>query len=91
MNLRRDLSLFPQVSGVLENNDYLDKWKDHPNVMYARPLVQPGHKCVCVEDGLPTWVAELMVSKGTAQESIDFINQIVASLEIPITPSHHVS
>jgi hypothetical protein len=24
---------------------------------------QPGHKCVCVADGLPTWVCEIMVVK----------------------------
>jgi carnosine synthase len=51
------------------------------------PTVQAGSKCVCVEDGLPTWVCELMVVKPTVQEAIDFIKQIEESLDIPITPT----
>jgi hypothetical protein len=51
--------------------------------------LQAGSKCVCVADGLPTWVCELMVVKPTVQEAIDFIKQIEESLDIPITPIAH--
>lgn len=47
---------------------------------------QAGSKVVCVEDGLPTWVCELMVVKPTVEEAIAFIKQIEESLDIPITP-----
>jgi hypothetical protein len=33
-----------QVTGVLQHTDYLKPWQHHPDVLYARPLVQPGHK-----------------------------------------------
>jgi carnosine synthase len=49
-------------------------------------LLQAGSKVVCVADGLPTWVCELMVVKPTVQEAIDFINSIEADLDIPIDP-----
>lgn len=42
---------------------------------------------VCVEDGLPTWVCELMVVKPTVEEAIEFINAIEADLDIPIDPA----
>jgi carnosine synthase len=48
--------------------------------------LQAGSKVVCVADGLPTWVCELMVVKPTVQEAIDFIQQIEADLVIPIDP-----
>lgn len=47
---------------------------------------QAGSKCVCVADGLPTWVCELMVVKPTVQEAIAFVKQIEESLTIPIVP-----
>ncbi len=31
-----------QVTGILENVDYLTEWQQHPDVLYARPLVQVG-------------------------------------------------
>ena len=46
---------------------------------------------MCVADGLPTWVCELMVEKPTVVEAIAFIKQVEESLNIPITPKamHH--
>lgn len=73
-------------SGILEHTDFLDAWKTHGDVLYARPLVKPGHKCVCVEEGLPTWICELMVTKPTVREAITFVKQIADSLDVPIRP-----
>lgn len=52
--------------------------------------VQAGEKVVCVEDGLPTWVCELMVIKPTVDEAIEFIKQIETELDIPIDPASPV-
>ena len=76
-----------EVTGILQNTDFLDKWQDNPDVLYARPIVQAGAKCDCVKDGLPTWICELMVSKPTVKEAIAFINSITASLDVPIVPA----
>lgn len=77
------------VSGVLENTNFLDEWKDHPDVLYARPLVEAGHKCVCAADGLPTWICELMTTKPTVKEAIEFVKAISDGLQVPITPTSH--
>lgn len=31
---------------------------------------------VCVQDGLPTWICEFMVSRGNIHEAIDYVKQI---------------
>ena len=62
----------------------LQDWETHPDVLYARPLVQAGQRCTAVTDGMPTWVAELMVTKPTVEEAIEFVKSIEQSLEIPI-------
>lgn len=79
-----EYSINAKVSGVLRDTHFLDAWKDHPDVLYARPLVEAGAKVVCVADGLPTWVCELMVVKPSVQDAINFIQQIEAELVIPI-------
>jgi carnosine synthase len=81
-----EYSINAKTTGILRNTAFLDKWVNHPDVLYARALVEAGSKVVCVADGLPTWVCELMVIKPTVQEAIDFINSIEADLDIPIDP-----
>ena len=39
---------------------------------------------MCVADGMPTWVLELMVCKPTIREAITFIKHIADSLDVPI-------
>lgn len=73
-----------QVSGILQHVDFLSQWQDHPDVLYAKPLVKAGEHCVCVHDGLPTWVCEIMVKKPTVQEAVEFIKDVEKSLDIPI-------
>ena len=62
----------------------LQEWQNHPDVLYARPLVQQGQKVTSVTDGMPTWVCELMVVKPTVEEAIDFVKAIESRLDIPI-------
>eukprot|EP00891_Asterochloris_glomerata_P006828 jgi/Astpho2/6828/Aster-06504 len=71
-------------TGRMQNTDFLKEWETHPDVLYARPLVQAGQRCTAVTDGMPTWVAELMVTKPTVEEAIEFVKSIEQSLEIPI-------
>jgi hypothetical protein len=49
-------------------------------------LLQAGSKVVCVADGLPTWVCELIVAKPAVQEAIAFMQQIEQELDIPVDP-----
>jgi hypothetical protein len=49
-------------------------------VLYARPLVQPGAKCHCVADGLPTWLCELMVVRPDVRDAIAEIKRIESEI-----------
>ncbi len=62
----------------------LQDWQSHPDVLYARALVQKGQKVTCVTDGMPTWVCELMVVKSSVEEAITFVKAIDQALDIPI-------
>ena len=35
----------------------------------------------CVEDGLPTWLCELMVSRGNIHEAIEYVKQIEQEIQ----------
>eukprot|EP00798_Chlamydomonas_sp_ICE-L_P007624 gene7624-781_t len=80
-----EYSVNADKSGVLQNIDFIDQWKDHPDVLYIKPYIQPGAKCTCVEDGLPTWVYCIMVAKSTLDESIAFVKHITETTVLPIS------
>ncbi|PNW74037.1 hypothetical protein CHLRE_13g582800v5 [Chlamydomonas reinhardtii] len=65
-----------QKSGHIKNLDFLEQYRRVEGVLYARPLVQPGAKCHCVADGLPTWLCELMVVRPDVREAIAEIKRI---------------
>lgn len=81
-----EYSLNAPISGVIQHTDYLKDWQDHPEVLYARPLVEAGGKVTGPSDGMPTWVAEIMVTKSTVEEAIEFMNEIESKLTFPIVP-----
>lgn len=157
------------TAGIIEHADFLTPWQTLPEMVYARPLVQPGdkvgslvehardhmvlngacwccccqhcgcclngeptvcvrqrvasnnpschaklsskHVCVCatgvmclllvcvacgcmlccvqvvcVEDGMPSWVCEVCVTKPTVRQAIQTVKQIEKDLHLPIKP-----
>jgi len=82
-----EYSINADRSGVLERDDFLHAWAAHPDVLYARALAKAGERVVCVADGLPTWVCELMVVKPRVEEAIAFVKSIEAAISpLPIKP-----
>ena len=79
-----EYSLNAKKTGRIGATDFLQKYEAHPDVLYARPLVAAGEKVTAVEDGMPTWVAELMVEKPTVEEAIDFVQQIERETVVPV-------
>mmetsp|Transcript_18702 Transcript_18702/g.62718 ORF Transcript_18702/g.62718 Transcript_18702/m.62718 type:complete len:586 (+) Transcript_18702:40-1797(+) len=73
-----------QKSGRVAHLKALEEVAKLPDVVYAKPLVQPGDEIVGPEEGMPTWVADIMVSKPTRAEALDFVLKLSQSLEIPI-------
>mmetsp|Transcript_30006 Transcript_30006/g.71495 ORF Transcript_30006/g.71495 Transcript_30006/m.71495 type:complete len:603 (+) Transcript_30006:197-2005(+) len=76
-----EFSVNAMKSGILKHTDYLGNWVDHPDVLYARPIVPPGGKVVCVDDGMPTWVCEMMVEKETVEEAIEFVKEMERDIQ----------
>jgi hypothetical protein len=35
-----EYSINAKITGILQDTHFLDKWQDHPDVLYARPLVE---------------------------------------------------
>lgn len=64
------------LSNVRKLTPTAQKWASHPDVVYARPLIDSGAKVVSSKDGLPTWIAEVMVTKSTVQEAIAFVEEV---------------
>ena len=79
-----EYSINAKKTGKISAIDFLEKYEAHPDVLYARPLVAVGEKVTAVEDGMPTWVAELMVEKPTVEEAIEFVQQIERETVVPV-------
>lgn len=63
-------------SGKLKNLDFLQPFKNADNIVSVTPQVAAGDTVVCPEDGLPTWLAEIVVKKGSSKEALDYIFEI---------------
>ncbi|WIA35729.1 hypothetical protein OEZ86_004131 [Tetradesmus obliquus] len=73
-------------TGIMESADFMAPYLGLPETVYARPLVAPGDKVVCVADGMPSWVCELCVAKATVREAIAFVQQAERDILFPIKP-----
>lgn len=62
------------------------EWELHDDVLYARPLVNNGDRVTGVDEGMPTWVAEIMVNGKTVEEAIKLVNEICERIQLPIRP-----
>jgi len=71
-------------SGTLQNLDFLAPLQGQDGVVWAKPYVDAGVHVVGPQDGLPTWLAEIVVQRPTAQEALDFLFQLQNSVDAPI-------
>lgn len=62
------------------------EWQDDKDVIYCRPLVEAGDKVAAIEDGMPTWIYEVLVTRPNIDNAIKFVNDIERAIEpfIPI-------
>ena len=73
------------VSGVAGDlSKELSRVAALPGVLYAKPLVKEGDAITAPSEGLPTWVADVMVAKDTPQEALDYVLHLSESLNIPM-------
>jgi len=71
-------------SGTLQNLDFLVPLKSKEGIVWAKPYVPAGSKVVGPQDGLPTWLAEIVVQKGNSREALDYLFHLQESLDPPI-------
>ena len=72
------------MTSAIEAEWSMQEWEPSPDVLYARPLVEAGQKVTGPEEGMPTWVAELMVKKDTIEEAIKLATSLEESIKVPI-------
>jgi len=65
-------------SGKVVSTNVLVEMAEREGVVWAKPLVVDGASVVGPQDGLPTWLADLVVKKPTAREALDFLLQLEA-------------
>lgn len=72
-------------SGYITNETFMDQYQSIPRVLRARPLVKAGKKVVAPQDGLPTWVAEIMVQCDDLHEGIEYVKGLEQQASYPIS------
>lgn len=76
-----EYSVNAMKTGILGSTSFLDKYQGVKDVLYARALAEPGSKVVCSSDGLPTWVCELMVTRPSVDEAIEYVKKMEEEIQ----------
>lgn len=71
-------------SGILADVSFLDPLRKRAGVVSFSPHVRPGEAVVGPEDGLPTWLVEIVVSRPTPQEAFDFLLQLESEIQAKV-------
>jgi len=73
-----------EKSGILQNLDFLKSLKEQHGIIWARPYVKAGTHVVGPQDGLPTWLAEIVVQRPSAKQALDFLFKLQSDIKPPI-------
>merc|ERR1712113_1154487 len=65
-------------SGTVKDVTGLEKLLKRDGVVWAKPLVKSGAKVVGPEEGLPTWICDLLVVKPNAKDALNLLQAIEA-------------
>jgi len=75
-----------QRTGVMGDGDWLAEVRALPGVVYAKPLVSPGDEVTCSDDGLPTWLGQIMCDAPTPAEAVALVKKYEQMVVPPIIP-----
>ncbi|EER18773.1 Phosphoribosylamine--glycine ligase, putative [Perkinsus marinus ATCC 50983] len=67
-------------SGVVGNIEFLDKFRDIPAVVQLSALVHDGETLVGPEEGMPSWIAEVVVSLRDGHKAKDLIQSLSSEI-----------
>jgi len=77
-----EYSVNAMKSGILKDTEFLSKYTENDkDVLYARALAASKSKVVCASDGLPTWICELMVTKSSVDEAIEYVKKVEEEIQ----------
>jgi carnosine synthase len=68
------------VSGKVLSTTSIEKLRAKDNIVWAAPLVKAGDTVIGIGDGLPTWVAILVVTGSTPRSALDYVFDLESSL-----------
>jgi carnosine synthase len=71
-------------SGKVMSTTAIEQLRSRNNVVWAVPLVKAGDCVVGVGDGMPTWIAALVVTGETPQKALDYALKLEAELCVDI-------
>lgn len=71
-------------SGTAGSLSKLEEIAKRPDVVWAKPLTKPGNKVVGPEAGLPSWMADLFVTRRTPKEALEYLQAIEAEHPVPV-------
>jgi carnosine synthase len=71
-------------SGVMGSTDCIKDLAKQDGVVWAKPLVRPGDAVVGPDDGLPTWLCDLLVTKDTSRDALNFLLKMQDELPVEI-------
>jgi carnosine synthase len=79
-------SVNAKMSGTMGNEfeGVLDDVRKLPDVVLVEALAKPGDRVVCIQDGMPTWIADIIVEKATAEEALEYVQKIAEEMDQPI-------
>lgn len=68
-------------TGTLRDLAFLERYQGQEGVIYAKAMAEAGAKVVCADDGLPTWVCQVLVTQPTLQEAIEWVTEIEEEIQ----------
>jgi len=74
-------------SGRLVDLNFLQPLRRRNDVMSFSCHVSPGEQVIGPQDGLPTWLVEIVVSKPTPKEALDFLLELEGEVQAEVRVS----
>ena len=71
-------------TGFVGKGDWLEAIRGLPGVVYAKLLVKEGDAVTCCEDGMPTWLGQLMCDGATPEEAMALVKKYESLVDPPI-------
>lgn len=72
-------------SGKVLSLSKLEAMQMRSDVVWAKPLTKVGSAVVGPQDGLPTWLCDLFVTKPTAKDALDFLFALEKEIPVSVT------